>query len=40
MSRAEESELFEKATERLDIYIRLCLEDCGHGKAREFLSDG
>ncbi len=40
MSRAEESELFEKATERLDIYIRLCLEDCGRGKAREFLSDG
>ena len=40
LSRAEESELFEKATERLDIYVRLCLEDGGRDKAREFLSDG
>ncbi len=40
LSRAEESGLFEKATERLDIYVRLCLEDDGREKAKAFLSDG
>ena len=40
LSRAEESGLFEKATERLDIYVRLCLEDDRRDKAKEFLSDG
>ena len=40
ISRAEESRLFEKATEKLDLYVLLCMEQGKIDKAREFLSDG
>ncbi len=40
LSRAEESALFERAVEKLDLYVRLCMDDGRSDCAERFLSDG
>jgi len=40
MEKAEEKAIFDKATEKLDLYVPLCLEDGCVDDAREFLQPG
>ena len=40
MEKAEEKEIFDRATEKLDLYVPLCLEDGYSDDAREFLKPG
>ncbi len=40
MDNAEEKSIFEKATEKLDLYVPLCLEDDCADDARKFLQPG
>ena len=40
MNRAEEQTIFDRATEKLDLYVPLCLEDNCAGDAIKFLQPG
>ena len=40
MEKAEEKAIFDRATEKLDLYVPLCLEDGCADDAREFLRPG
>ncbi len=40
MTKIEEKDIFDKATEKLDLYVPLCLEDDCANDAREFLKPG
>ena len=40
LSRAEESEILGRAVEKLDLYVRLCMDEGRGDSAESFLSDG
>ncbi len=40
MEKTEEKAMFDRATEKLDLYVPLCLEDGCVDDARDFLRSG